>query len=77
MNIQSDLLTPKEARAALGLKNLTTFWKTIHENYELVKPVRYSQRCVRFPVAGIKALREKFTVRSQEDVRRLVDGRRA
>jgi predicted DNA-binding transcriptional regulator AlpA len=69
------VITPAQAMAILGITSRSTFWKVVYD--QKVPHVRIpGTRVIRFDRAEIERRRELWTVRTAEDLRYAVNGRR-
>jgi predicted DNA-binding transcriptional regulator AlpA len=69
------VITPAQAMALLGITCRTTFWKVVYS--QKIPHVRVpGTRVIRFDRAEIERRKQLWTVRTPEDLRMAINGRR-
>ncbi len=76
--VKGDYTVP-QAQERLGLPSKSTFWRSIWKGVAagLVIAIPHGKSCFTFDADSIETWRSKIAIRSAEDLRRFVDGRRA
>lgn len=70
--------TVDQAQERLGLPSKSTFWRSIWKGVDagVVIAIAHGKSCFTFDAESIEAWRDRLALRSAEDVRRFMDGRR-